>query len=51
MNLKTVLLLLSFAFILSWIIEDPAAASHVVHNTGTFITSMAHGISGFFASL
>ena len=51
MNLKTVLGWLAVAFVVWWIIEDPAGAAHVVHNIGTFLTSAAHGISAFFASL
>jgi hypothetical protein len=50
-NLKTVLGWLAVAFVIWWIIEDPAGAAHVVHNIGTFLTSAAHGISDFFASL
>jgi len=50
-SLKTVLGWLAVAFILWWIIEDPAGAAHVVHNIGTFLTSVAHGLSTFFASL
>ena len=51
MNLKTVLGWLAVAFVLWWIIEDPAGAAHVVHNIGAFLTSIAHGLSTFFASL
>ena len=51
MNLKTVLGWLAVAFIVWWIIVEPASAAHVVHNIGTFLTSAAHGISTFFASL
>ena len=51
MNLRTVLGWLAVAFLVWWIIEEPAAAAHVVHNIGTFLTSAAHGISSFFASL
>ena len=51
MNIKTVLGWLALAFVLWWVIEDPTAAAHVVHNIGTFLTSAAHGISNFFASL
>ena len=51
MNIKTVLGWLALAFVIWWVIEDPTAAAHVVHNIGTFLTSAAHGISTFFASL
>jgi hypothetical protein len=50
-NLKTILGWLAVAFIIWWIIEEPTAAAHVVHNIGTFLTSAAHGISSFFASI
>jgi hypothetical protein len=50
-NLKTVLGWLAVAFIIWWIIVEPAAAAHVVHNIGAFLSSAAHGISTFFASL
>jgi hypothetical protein len=50
-NLKTVLGWLAVAFVIWWIIEAPSGAAHVVHNIGTFLTSAAHGISTFFASL
>jgi len=50
-NLKTILGYAAVAFIIWWIIEEPTAAAHVVHNIGTFLTSAAHGISSFFASI
>ena len=49
--MKTVLGWLAVAFVVWWIIEEPAAAAHVVHNIGTFLTSAAHGLSSFFASI
>ena len=51
MNLKTILGWLAVAFVVWWIIEQPTAAAHVVHNIGTFLTSAAHGISSFFSSI
>lgn len=51
MNLKTILGWLALAFVLWWVIEDPTAAAHVVHNIGTFLTTAAHGISNFFAAI
>jgi hypothetical protein len=50
-NLKSILGWLALAFVIWWIIEQPAAAAHVVHNIGVFLTSAAHGISSFFASI
>ncbi len=51
MDIKTVLGWLALAFVVWWVIEQPAAAAHVVHNIGTFLTSAAHGLSNFFASI
>ena len=51
MNIKTVIGWLVLAFILWWIIAEPASAAHVVHNIGTFLAEAAHGIATFFASL
>jgi hypothetical protein len=50
-DLRTVLGWLAVAFVVWWIIEDPTRAARVVHNIGTFLTSAAHGISSFLASL
>jgi hypothetical protein len=50
-NFKTVLGWLAIAFIVWWVIEQPAAAAHVVHNIGAFLTSAAHGLSSFFSSI
>ncbi len=51
MDIKTILGWLALAFVIWWIIEEPAAAAHVVHNIGAFLTSAAHGLSNFFASI
>jgi hypothetical protein len=39
------------AFIIWWILVEPTAAAHVVHNIGAFLSSAAHGISTFIASV
>ncbi len=51
MDIKTILGWLALAFVIWWVIEQPAAAAHVVHNIGAFLTSAAHGLSNFFASI
>ena len=51
MNLKSILGWLALAFVVWWIIEQPSGAAHVVHNIGEFLTSVAHGLSNFFASV
>jgi len=50
-NLKTVLGWAAVAFLVWFVIEQPAAAAHIVHNIGTFLTSAAHGLSSFFTSI
>jgi hypothetical protein len=47
LNLKQALGWLAVAFVVWWIIEDPTGAAHVIHNIGTFLSS----VSRFFASL
>jgi len=51
MTLKTILGCLAVAFIVWWVILQPAGLSHIVHNIGTFLTTAAAGLSHFFASL
>ena len=51
MNLKTVLGWVVLAFVVWWVIEQPTAAAHLVHNIGVFLSSAARGLASFFASL
>ena len=51
MNLKTVIGWVALAFVIWWIMVEPAAAAHVVHNIGAFLSSAAHGLSTFVSSL
>ena len=51
MSLKTILGWAAVEFVVWFIIEQPTAAAHIVHNIGTFLTSAAHGLSNFFASI
>ena len=51
MNLKSVLGWATVAFLVWFVIEQPTAAAHIVHNIGTFLTTAAHGLSSFFASI
>jgi hypothetical protein len=50
-NAKTILGWLALAFVAWWVIVHPHDAQHVVSNIGNFLTSAAHGISGFFTSI
>ena len=51
MSLKTILGWLAVAFIVWWVIEQPTGAAHIVHNIGTFLTTVASGLSSFFSSI
>lgn len=51
MNLKTILGYFALAFIVWYVIGQPAAASHVVASIGAALTGAAHGLSGFFAGI
>lgn len=51
MKLGTVLQWLVIAFIVWWVIQEPGNAAHLVHNIGSFLTTAAHGLSNFVASI
>lgn len=42
---------IAIAFVLFYLIKQPAGAAHVVHNLGTFLSSAASGFSSFLSSL
>jgi hypothetical protein len=50
-NLKTVLTWAGVAFVLWWIIQQPTAAAHLVHNFGSFLSTAAGGLSHFVSSI
>jgi hypothetical protein len=39
------------AFVVWWVIQQPAGAAHLVHNIGTFLSNAATGLSHFVASI
>lgn len=51
MSAKTIAGWAAVAFVIWWVVEDPTGAAHVVHNIGDLLSTAAHGISSFFASL
>ncbi len=51
MNAKTLMGWVAIAFVVWWVIEEPASAAHLVHNIGAFLSTAAHGISNFVASV
>jgi hypothetical protein len=51
LNAKTVVGWLALALVVWWVIEAPSSAAHVVNNIGNFLSSAAHGITTFFASI
>jgi len=50
-KLKTVLSWAAVAFLLWWVIQQPASAAHLVHNIGTALSTAASGISSFISSI
>jgi hypothetical protein len=50
-SLKTVLTWAGVAFVLWWIIQQPTAAAHLVHNIGSFLSTSASGLSHFVSSI
>lgn len=51
MNLKTILGWAAVAFAAFLVIEHPHGAAQIVANIGNVMTSAAHGLSNFFASV
>jgi len=50
-KLKTILQYAAIAFVVWWVIAQPQAAAHLVHNIGTLLSTAAHGLSQFVASI
>jgi hypothetical protein len=48
---KSILGWLALAFVVWWVIENPHAAANIVFNIGHWMTSTAHDISNFFATI
>lgn len=42
---------LAIAFVIWWLIQEPASAGHLIHNIGALLSQAAHGMSTFIASI
>ncbi len=51
MKLKTILTYAAVAVVVWWVIQQPEAAAHLVHNIGSLLTTAATGLSHFVASI
>lgn len=51
MALKNIVFYAVIAFIIWWVIQQPANAAHLVHNIGSLLTEAANGLSHFVASI
>ncbi len=51
MKLKTILTYAGVAFVVWWVIQQPEAAAHLVHNIGSLLTTAATGLSHFVSSI
>jgi len=50
-NAKSIAGWAALAFIVWFVLVEPTAAAHVVHNIGAFLSSAAHSITTFFTSI
>jgi hypothetical protein len=50
-KLKDILKYALIAFVVWWIVQQPASAAHLVHNIGTLLSSAANGLSHFVANI
>jgi hypothetical protein len=48
---KQILTYAAIAFAVWWVVQQPTSAAHLVHNIGTLLSSAAHGLSNFVASI
>ncbi len=51
MTFKTVAGWAADAFLVWFVIEQPVAAAHIVHNIGTFLDGAAHGLQNFYGQI
>jgi hypothetical protein len=50
-KLSRILTYLAIAFVIWWVIQQPTSAAHLVHNIGDLLSTAAHGLSNFVASI
>ena len=51
MKLSKILTYAAIAFVVWWVIQQPTSAAHLVHNIGNLLSTAAHGLSNFVASI
>jgi hypothetical protein len=51
MNVKQILTYAAIAFLIWWVVQQPANAAHLVHNIAGLLTSAAKGLSNFVANI
>ena len=49
--MRQVLTYLIIAFLVWWIVQQPANAAHLIHNIAGLLTTAAKGLSNFVASI
>jgi hypothetical protein len=50
-NLKQILTYAAIAFLIWWVVQQPANAAHLIHNIAGFLTNLAKGLSNFVSSI
>jgi hypothetical protein len=50
-NVKTLAGYAVIAFVVWWVVKQPASAAHLVSNVGNFLSSAASGLSRFVSSI
>lgn len=51
MNIRTLLTYAIIAFIIWWVVQQPANAAHLIHNIAGLLTTAAKGMSNFVSSI
>jgi hypothetical protein len=50
-KLSKILTYVAIAFVIWWVIQQPTSAAHLVHNIGDLLSTAAHGLASFVASI
>jgi hypothetical protein len=48
---RQIITYLAIAFVIWWLIQEPASAGHLIHNIGALLSQAAHGMSTFISSI
>jgi hypothetical protein len=48
---RQILTYAAIAFVIWWVVQQPANAAHLIHNIASFLTTLAQGFSNFVSKI